>query len=341
VDDADDADGSDDPNGDPAPRPGPHGRLDGGAGGTAQPPEPAAAAGCTSGGTRRGLRLLAGLGTIAGRDQRPADLLGFGLLHAELARQVAAPPHAAWYYALTAHDGTPIDIAPIRRRPSTAPAQHPTLGASGVEVWLHLTPDELTTLTHDPPPGWATIIATIAERTARSPGAPNGDPNDRIPSDTLRRWINIRDRRCVFPGCRIPSHRTDADHTREYGKGGPTVDINMGSVCGPDHTLRHEHGWTLTQPNPGRFIWTSPLGHAYERTRPPGPEQTLTPMPEPTRPDDDWFHHWPNTGAEYNGEDTCLTIHRTPSPKPEPPPPPAPPLTTPKQRDPADDVIPF
>jgi hypothetical protein len=274
------------------------------------------------------LRLLAGLGTIAGLDRRPAELLGHGFVHAELARRVAAAPHAGWYFALTQPDGTPIDVGPIRRRPTLACADPPTVGASGVQVWLQLTAAELAALRDRPPRGWAQIIESLAERVAHTPGGPpNGDPTDRIPSEPLRRWINIRDRRCVFPGCRIAPHRSDADHTREYAQGGPTIDANLGSVCGPDHTLRHEHGWTVEQPTPGRFVWTSPLGHEYERLPPPGPDQALPPMPEPTRPEDDWFHHWPNTGAESNGPDSCKTVIPPTPPRPatpEPPPRPTP-----------------
>ena len=40
--------------------------------------------------------------------------------------------------------------------------------------------------------------------THNATGPPNGDPHDRLPRAPLRRWLHIRDRRCVFPGSVLP-----------------------------------------------------------------------------------------------------------------------------------------
>jgi len=207
---------------------------------------------------------------------------------ADLARRVSAAPHAAWFYALVRPDGTPINVGPIRRRPTVSWHCGGTPTYDKVEVWLLLTLDDFAALAAHPPPGWEQVITDLIHRVARTPdGAPNGDPDDRLPSTMLRRWLAVRDRRCVFPGCRIAPHRCDIDHTIEHHKGGPTIDTNLGPCCRPDHRLRHDYGWTVEQIRAGHFVWTSPSGHEYERLPPPGPEQALAPMPEPTTPGED------------------------------------------------------
>ena len=188
---------------------------------------------------------------------------------------------------LTEPDGTALDVGPMRRRPTRPWAPGPTPDYP-VEVWLQVTRPQLRALLDDPPPGWGQLIADLVHRITNSPGGPPpGDPADRFPNAHLRRWIHIRDRRCVFPGCRVAPHRGDIDHTLDYAKGGTTVDGNLAAACGPDHDLKTKHGWTARQTRPGHVTWTSPLGHTYTRTPPPGPDQALTPMPNPGRPEHD------------------------------------------------------
>src|SRR5690606_1820640 len=82
---------------------------------------------------RRGLRLWVGLGTIAGRDRRPAELLGWSLLHAELARPLTAAPGASWWYVLCDESGQPSHVGPIRRRPHQRWWDGPAATCRGVE----------------------------------------------------------------------------------------------------------------------------------------------------------------------------------------------------------------
>jgi hypothetical protein len=273
-----------------------------------------------AGGVRgRGLRLMVGLGTLAGVDRRPGELLGFGFVHAELARRISAANSASWHYALVEPDGTPIAVGPIRRRPTQPWAEGPIPDHRHLEVWLQVTPDELALLTHDPPPGWRPLLVNLARHVAEHPvGAPNERAAARLPGAPLRRWISIRDRRCVFPGCRVAPHRADADHTIEHADGGPTIDTNLGSACEPDHMLRHRYGWQVRQPEPGCFVWTSPLGHEYDRRRPPGPADALVPMSRPTRHCEDRSFVWINGDIGYRGTETCKTIIETPT-QPTPP----------------------
>jgi HNH endonuclease len=98
------------------------------------------------------------------------------------------------------------------------------------------------------------VIAEIATTTRANLGPPNADPTARLPGAALRRWISVRDRTCVFPGCRVPAHRADADHTTEHARGGSTTDDNLGPGCRHDHRLRHDGGWRIVQTRPIRGL---------------------------------------------------------------------------------------
>ncbi len=271
-------------------------------------------------GRRGGLRLWAGLATVMGADQRPAELLGWGPVHAELAGDLARSLRS-WWCVLTGPDE--------HRRPScpsAAAPPPPSTGTAGAgvrcsgEVWLQIDPDGLRLLTAAATiglvePGWAAILAEITTRLESTPtGPPNTDPAARLPGAALRRWIHIRDRRCAFPGCRAPAHRTDTDHSVEHARGGATTDAGLASACRHDHLLRHEGGWRIEHTIPGQLTWISPLGRRYRTRPPPG----LLDLPEPRPgaiddrdPEPDYEH--PPPGSDPI---SCL--------QPEPPPPPSP-----------------
>ena len=105
----------------------------------------------------------------------------------------------------------------------------------------------------------------------------------RFPTAGQRRHVEIRDRTCTFPGCRSPAHRADADHTIDHHHGGPTLTGDLTTLCRHDHMAKTDDGWQLHQPEPGRFVWTSPLGREY----PIAPEPTLPPAIDhtPREPD--------------------------------------------------------
>src|SRR5690606_6171350 len=205
-----------------------------------------------------GLRLLARLATVAGADARPGILAGWGPVHAELARTIATSPGARWWYVLANPDGSPAAIGRIRTRPDpatvTSDADVDTVcglsrrGRRRLEVWLQVTKETLDELAAQPPPGWQPVLDEITTALATNPGGPpNGNPTARLPGAALRRWLHVRDHTCTFPTCGVPAHRSDADHTTEHAKGGPTTDANLASACRPHHRLR-EVGWSVKQP---------------------------------------------------------------------------------------------
>ncbi len=87
------------------------------------------------------------------------------------------------------------------------------------------------------------------------------------PPPRIREYVIARDQTCRNPRCGQPAWRADLDHTRPYDHGGPTCKCNLGGACRSDHQLKQLPGWTLTQPQPGIFQWTTPAGRTYT-TRP-------------------------------------------------------------------------
>jgi hypothetical protein len=139
--------------------------------------------------------------TLAGADDRPGELTGYGPVTAQVARQLAAG--GTWRRLLTDPTGRLLDYGTRTYRP---------------------------------------------------------------PAD-LTRHLHARDRVCGFPGCNIPAHRCDLDHTTPYPNG-PTNPANMGALCRRHHRAKHQAGWQLTRTPDGTPTWTSPAGKTY-RVLPP------------------------------------------------------------------------
>ena len=83
-----------------------------------------------------------------------------------------------------------------------------------------------------------------------------------IPAD-LRRWLQIRDGTCRFPGCGRAARRCDVDHTDEWQHGGDTAHDNLAHLCRKHHRLKSLTEWKVEQVGDGALRWTSPLGKIY------------------------------------------------------------------------------
>jgi hypothetical protein len=127
--------------------------------------------------------------------------------------------------------------------------------------------------------GWKPVITDLAQQYARGQQPLDGDPTRRSPGAVLRRHVQIRDRYCIMIGCRSPARDADADHTNDHARGGVTTERNLGHACRHDHRVKHDGGWRLDQPKPGKFRWTSRLGHTYLVHPPPITEALPDPIP--------------------------------------------------------------
>ena len=86
--------------------------------------------------------------------------------------------------------------------------------------------------------------------------------------DRIRRHVNLRNPVEGFPFSSRNSARCDLDHTSPYRHGQPkqaaqTRASNLGPLSRKVHRAKTLGAWTLTQPTPGTFLWTSPMGLTY------------------------------------------------------------------------------
>jgi hypothetical protein len=93
----------------------------------------------------------------------------------------------------------------------------------------------------------------------------------RVPAD-LKRWLEITDVTCRFPGCGRLARTSDLDHTVDYQYGGATRADNLAHLCRHHHRLKHMTRWRV-EPAPdkpeSRVTWTSPTGHQRDADPPP------------------------------------------------------------------------
>ncbi|NLB47752.1 MAG: HNH endonuclease [Microbacteriaceae bacterium] len=98
------------------------------------------------------------------------------------------------------------------------------------------------------------------------------------PSAAQRRFLAARDQHCRFPGCRVPIHRADIDHTIAAADGGKTATTNLAVLCRRHHTMKHATPWRVAQNECGDLTWVSPTGRLH-RARPTSRVRFM-----PTRP---------------------------------------------------------
>ncbi|MFC5996338.1 DUF222 domain-containing protein [Pseudonocardia hispaniensis] len=255
-------------------------------------PEPAKPSPRTA--PRTGVEIRVGLSTLLGLDEHTAELAGWGSVTAAEARLLVAAQHAAqWRVALLDDNGF-LSCATLTRRRPTGLA-HPTTAAQGGVVEIHLSTQLLQRLTsgdivldEQTAAAWGTLVADIAHRCRAGETDPqrlDARPRDRFVRSALRRYVQMRDRSCVAPGCRWPARKADADHTQDHAHGGETARGNVGPLCAMHHLMKHA-GWNLVQPRPGVFRWRSPLGQIYWT----GGEPVTPDLPEPVPGDPEPEH---------------------------------------------------
>lgn len=239
------------------------------------------------------LELRARLTTLLGLDDHPGELCGRGPLHpAELRDLVAQHLSGSWRWVLTDLDGRLLSHGLTRRRPRR-PGRHPgRTGRGRATVEIAVPIPVLRSIDPDAHPAWAALLRELrghAEAYTRGvlitnpdgPTAHGADAARRRADSALDRGVRARDRRCRGYACRAPVHAAEIDHTVEHHRGGATRHDNLGGHCHHDHALKTRGGWTLSQPSPGEFHWTSRAGARYV-TR-PEPVLRALPLPRATQ----------------------------------------------------------
>jgi len=159
-------------------------------------------------------------------------------------------------------------------------------GPSGVKpgavLWLHLDQSALHDLDTFPAPVTVEGLGTVSSDLLASwladttlvvrpvldlarPDAVDGHDPPAWMADVVR----LRDRHCVFPGCRRRSRACDLDHIDPYlplDEGGPpgqTHPGNLAPLCRRHHRAKTHTAWHYARLPDGSYLWTSPLGRRY------------------------------------------------------------------------------
>ncbi|WP_327012183.1 HNH endonuclease signature motif containing protein, partial [Cryobacterium sp. CAN_C3] len=103
----------------------------------------------------------------------------------------------------------------------------------------------------------------------------------RVPA-ALKKYLQLRDGTCRFPGCNRAARHSDLDHTRDKQFGGATSATNLFHLCPANHNLKHFSAWTPTALPDGTLHWVSPAGKHYATD----PATRISPHPQQTVPPD-------------------------------------------------------
>ena len=141
---------------------------------------------------------------------------------------------------------------------------------------VHVTVPVLTLLGKSNEPGYLRGYGPIDPETARrltaqapslyrvlvDPGTQTvvqvGREHYEVPP-ALRRYLQLRDERCRFPGCNRNADLCDIDHTIPWAWDGETNADNLAHLCRVHHRLK-ERGWSVELTDDGVMHWTSPFG---------------------------------------------------------------------------------
>ena len=115
----------------------------------------------------------------------------------------------------------------------------------------------------EPGPVRDEIRAAIRKMTA-TPAAPRALSSAGYrPPSRLRRFVEARDRTCVFPGCGRQARKTDKDHRRPWPTG-PTSGDNLDCLCRHHHRAKHAVFTVLRDPD-GDYLWITRGGWEFRR----------------------------------------------------------------------------
>lgn len=212
-------------------------------------------------GAAPGVHLTVAASTLAGSDDLPGELAGYGPIPAAMARELAC--HAVRYRpALIDPDGHLVALGnrtlPLPAPPTGSPTGSPPIGSRPIG-------------TPPPPVAEAPPGARAGSGSPAGPLFADPEPVDRYrPSAELRRFVVARDQTCAFPGCRQPAAGCDLDHADPFDPTRSAIEqtlaANLQPLCRHHHLAKTHHGWRLRRdPHTGDVHTTSPYGVTYVR----------------------------------------------------------------------------
>ena len=76
----------------------------------------------------------------------------------------------------------------------------------------------------------------------------------RVVPGSTRRALNVRDKRCQWPGCERPPSSCAAHHMVHWCRGGQTNLADLALLCHRHHWMVHEGGWQIARDDTGRIL---------------------------------------------------------------------------------------
>ncbi|KGM15131.1 hypothetical protein N867_11740, partial [Actinotalea fermentans ATCC 43279 = JCM 9966 = DSM 3133] len=207
------------------------------------------------------LQVTVAASTLAGDDDAPADLAGYGPISADMAREIARDATC-----------TVVGIDPRTGEARTREGRDHGLGR---------------TTRGSAPPGNRPADSRPADSRPADSRPADSRPADSRPAGyrppaALADDVLARDRTCTFPGCRVQAMRCDLDHIEPFDPALPaddqTVGENLHALCRHHHNLKTHGGWQVRRDDAtGRTVWTAPTGHEYARepVEAPGADTSL------------------------------------------------------------------
>ncbi len=197
--------------------------------------------------------------TLSGRGQLPASVPGIGPLDPGTTRELAR--RSPWRRLVADSQTGSLLHADASVMPCVAPAASSDVAGCdppGIRTAEQQQDDQdsrLRRLRAD-----AVEVARLDHGTSRYSAPP-----------ALRLHVLTRDAGCIGPVCHHPAGAPQLDHTTNFTSPGEdgtvagTSHHNLGSVCDRIHDAKTHGGWSLAQPTPGTFTWTSPTGRTCQR----------------------------------------------------------------------------
>ena len=102
----------------------------------------------------------------------------------------------------------------------------------------------------------------------------------------IKRALDLRDGRCVFPGCDCRKH-LDTHHIIHWANGGETSLENLIQVCHHHHQLLHEGQYSVERLPDGQLLFRNPDGHVL-RNEPVMPDETADANELPSTDAEPW-----------------------------------------------------
>lgn len=285
------------------------------------------------------VHLLVALTTVEGQDELPGELPGLGPVPAAQAREIAAAA-ALRRVVVDEQTGRLLAVDDRVHRPDLAPPAPDLLPLEPPDEpdddpddpdngWPHGGPQDApdegppgpphpggpAAASQQAPPARPTYLAPrwspqaltgVLQRTRSEPVRVLDLSSDRyqVPK-RLRRFLELRDRTCVFPGCPRPALRCDKDHLLPWPRGS-TSEPNLADECEHHHQGKHDCLTVHRLPD-GTFRWTTPGGITADR--PPRPVLDSwtyrSATPPPARSGGSAVAGWDDDESEQEGSMTA------------------------------------